>query len=319
MITAFYSGRHRLHAPAQGYEDERPAAYPEVPQRLDVTIAALSALAGVRLIEVGPASVPELLTVHSSVLVDGLREISESLGPGEVYQPWPGRDANFWVMSAPVTAGTYTAACHSAGCALAAAEAVRSGDPIAIALCRPPGHHAGRTTCGGFCYFNNAALAAQSLSLHGTVGVLDIDYHHGHGTQDIFYRRGDVAYASLHADTRHEYPYHFGRSHETGAGEGLGWNHNLPLPRDCGPDLYLATLDRALDWLKGKDPRGLVVSLGFDTCKLDPFGGLGLEPDSYGLVSRKIRALGRPMVIVFEGGYDLAALGPCWKSFIGGL
>ncbi len=128
-----------------------------------------------------------------------------------------------------------------------------------------------------------------------------------------------MAYASLHADPGHEYPYRFGRSVETGAGDGQGWNLNLPLPRDCDQELYLATLDEALGWLENKGVKSLVVSLGFDTCTLDPFGGLGLAPDAYRNIAQRIKALGKPMVIIFEGGYNLSALGPCWTSFMAGF
>ncbi|HTY08525.1 MAG TPA: hypothetical protein VMF29_05125, partial [Candidatus Edwardsbacteria bacterium] len=252
-------------------------------------------------------------------LVDGIRELALSLDEHEVFQPLMVSSPIFADGSAPVTRGTFEAASYAAGCALAAAAAVEQGDEVSVALCRPPGHHAGRSFCGGFCYFNNAALAAQRLSRQGTVGILDIDYHHGHGTQDIFYAQGDVAYASLHADPRHEYPYHFGRPGENGTGQGRGWNLNLPLPQDCDQDLYLAALDQALAWLAGKGTKSLVVSLGFDTCKLDPFGGLGLDTSSYRTIAQRIRTLEKPTVIVFEGGYNITALGPCWGSFINGL
>lgn len=319
MIKSFFPDRHRLHAPARGYEDGLQAAYPEIPQRLEVSISALSALPGVQLAGAPMATEGELLTVHSPKLVNGLRAISESTGQGSSYQPWPGRNAIFSDASAPVTAGTFAAACHSAGCALAAAEAVASGDPVSIALCRPPGHHAGRAFCGGFCYFNNAALAAQRLSRLGPVAILDLDFHHGHGTQDIFYDRSDVLYVSIHADPAFAYPYRRGFAHELGTRAGKGYTCNYPLSPGCDEKGYLDALDSALGHIKQHRAQTLVISLGFDTHRLDLYGGLGLNESSYSAISRQLKNTGTPMIIVFEGGYNLSILGLSWEKFINGL
>lgn len=318
MIKVFFSGQHGLHAPSDDYEEGQWYPYVEVPERIEACLAVLEALEGVELVESKPANRHDLLSVHEEVLVDGIEEISRGLKKGQVHQPLPFRERIFADLSAPVTAGTFRAACASAGCALEAAGAVLAGDRLSIALCRPPGHHAGRAFCGGYCYFNNAALAAQKLLSLGRVGILDLDYHHGHGTQDIFYDRSDVSYVSLHADPAVEYPYRWGFSHEKGEGPVEGYNLNLPLAPNCGEGKYLAALGQALEFLSQRAPSSLVISLGFDTHRSDPYTGMGLDEDSYRKIGRLIGELNLPAVAVFEGGYNLKVLGSSWRTFIEG-
>ncbi len=319
MIRVFYNTTHRFHSPSDDYEEGQWYPYVEVPERIDACLAVLETLDGLELLEAKPAAHKDLLTVHDPVLVDGIEQISGRLKRGEVYQPMPFKERIFADLSAPVTAGTFPAACGAAGCALDAAGAVIQGDRLSIALSRPPGHHAGRAFCGGYCYFNNAALAAQKLLSLGRVGILDLDYHHGHGTQDIFYQRSDVAYVSLHADPAVEYPYRWGFAHERGQGQGLGFNLNMPLSPGCGENQYMEALEGALGFLQSKGISSLVISLGFDTHRLDPYAGLGLDEEGYRSIGRRIGKLGCPTVLVFEGGYNLAVLGDSWKCFIQGL
>lgn len=319
MIRVFYPGQHGLHAPSDDYEEGQWYPYVEVPERVGACLAVLETMEGVELIEAGPASKSSLLEVHDPVLVEGLEGISKRLKKGEVHQPLPFRERIFMDLSAPVTAGTFQAACGAAGCALDSAGAVKQGERLSAALCRPPGHHAGRAFCGGYCYFNNAALAAQALTSLGRVGILDIDYHHGHGTQDIFYRRADVAYASLHADPAVEYPYRWGYPHEKGEGPGEGYNLNLPLAPDCGVGAYMKALDVSMAFLSERSVKSLVLSLGFDTHRSDPYTGLGLDEETYMAIGTKLGSLGLPVVAIFEGGYNLAVLGNSWKSFIEGI
>lgn len=211
----------------------------------------------------------------------------------------------------PLTAGTWVAAREGAGCALAAARTVAEGARAAFALSRPPGHHAGADFFGGYCFLNNAALAAQSLRDQGLerVAVLDIDYHHGNGTQAIFYERADVMVSSIHGDPRTEYPFFLGHSDETGSGEGAGCNFNLPLPRGTGFDAWREALRVALRRVADFRPRALVVSLGLDTFEGDPISGFRLRSGDYFTVGADIARAGWSTVFVFEGGYAVAQLG----------
>jgi len=318
-MKAFYSTAHARHAPSDDYEGGTWYPYVEVPERIEACLAVLEKLEGVELAEAGPASKKDLLAVHAPSLVDGLERISGGLAAGEVYQPKPFLDGIFADQSSPVTKGTFRAACGAAGCALAAARAVLGGEGHSVALCRPPGHHAGRAFCGGYCYFNNAALAAQSLTAAGRVGILDLDYHHGHGTQDVFYRRSDVDYASIHADPAVEYPYRWGFAHEKGEGPGEGHNLNLPLAPDCGKTAYLEALERALEFLGRQSPASLVISLGFDTHRSDPYQGMGLDEKTYRTIGARLKDAGLTTVTVLEGGYNLAVLGGSWASYLVGL
>jgi acetoin utilization deacetylase AcuC-like enzyme len=163
-----------------------------------------------------------------------------------------------------LTAGTYEAARSAVDSALSAARCVLDGESVTYGLCRPPGHHATRSLYGGYCFFNNAAIAAAYVAAEtgGRVAVLDVDYHHGNGTQQIFYERDDVAFVSLHGDPTRAYPYHTGFADETGAGRGAGSTYNVPLPACTDDDAYLAALDRALATVDAFDPAVVVVSLG---------------------------------------------------------
>lgn len=211
----------------------------------------------------------------------------------------------------PFTAGTWVAARAGADCALSAAQRLVQGDRAAFALSRPPGHHAGADFFGGYCFLNNAALAAQHLRDAGLerVAVLDIDYHHGNGTQAIFYDRPDVFFASLHGDPRTEYPFFLGHADETGVGAGLGANLNIPLPRGTGFEVWSAALEHALGAIQRFGAQALVVSLGMDTFVGDPISGFTLHSDDYLRVGQRLAAAGLPTALVFEGGYAVAEVG----------
>jgi acetoin utilization deacetylase AcuC-like enzyme len=224
-------------------------------------------------------------------------------------------------MATPLVEGTYGAARGAVDVALTATASVLDGDRRAFGNCRPPGHHAAHGVFGGFCYFNNAAVAAQhAVATRGTtVTVLDVDYHHGNGTQQIFYERGDVQYVSLHGDPTRAYPYLTGHADETGAGAGRGTTLNLPLPERTDDDAYLAALVRALDAIDAFDPGLVVLSLGVDTYHNDPISDLALTQDGYERFARAVAALGRPTVVLLEGGYDLDAVGENVRRWLGGL
>ena len=220
----------------------------------------------------------------------------------------------------PILEHTWTAAYWSAQVAAAAAMEIASGATLAYALCRPPGHHAYKDLYGGYCYLNNAAIAAEILVRRGhRPAILDIDYHHGNGTQAIFYDRSDVFFCSIHADPEEEYPYYCGYAGEIGRGQGEGYTLNLPLPLSTDEVGFLRALHSAVDAIDQFRPTVLLVSLGFDTLVGDPHGGMRLEPGSFGPVSRMIGELGLPLLIVQEGGYLTPALGPALIALLEGL
>jgi acetoin utilization deacetylase AcuC-like enzyme len=222
----------------------------------------------------------------------------------------------------PIVAGTAAAARASVDIALTAADRVLSGSPLAYGLCRPPGHHAGRNLIGGYCYFNNAAIVAQSLVDRGAqrVAILDVDFHHGNGTQQIFWERGDVLYVSLHGDPGGAYPYYSGFATERGADAGEGATLNLPLSPGTDGERYLAALAEALDAVRAFDPDApLIVSLGFDTYHADPISNLALQTDDYARIGSAIATLDMPVVALQEGGYAVEALGANSVAFLGAL
>jgi acetoin utilization deacetylase AcuC-like enzyme/GNAT superfamily N-acetyltransferase len=205
----------------------------------------------------------------------------------------------------PLYPNAYLAARAAVDTALTAADEILSGRRLAYGVCRPPGHHAGRRFYGGFCYFNNAAIAAHYLSAEARVAVFDIDFHHGNGTQDIFYDRNDVLTVSIHGHPDYCYPYFSGYADETGQGEGLGCNRNFPLPPHTDEAKYLLVFGRALEMIARFGPEVLVVSLGFDILKGDPTGTFVLSPSTLRVLGRRLMQLQRPVLVVQEGGYNL--------------
>ncbi|MET3130135.1 acetoin utilization deacetylase AcuC-like enzyme [Oxalobacteraceae bacterium GrIS 1.11] len=211
----------------------------------------------------------------------------------------------------PLTAGTWVAAKTGADCAINAAHALRLGERSSFALTRPPGHHAGADFFGGYCFLNNAALAAQHLLDDGArrVAILDLDYHHGNGTQSIFYQRADVQFISIHADPRSEYPFYLGHADETGAGAGLGYNMNVPLPKGTPTPAWFAALETACIRIGIYGPDALVVSLGVDTFTGDPLSHFALQSGDFLRVGERLAYLGLPTAFIFEGGYAVKEIG----------
>jgi len=210
-----------------------------------------------------------------------------------------------------ITAGTWDAALGGAALALRAQRLVAGGASSAFALCRPPGHHAAVDYFGGYCFLNNAAVAAQGFLTDGAtrVAVLDVDYHHGNGTQDIFYGRDDVLFASLHANPEQAFPFFTGMAAETGIGAGVGFNANYPLGPGTRFDAWSEALGRALDRIVAYGPDALVVSLGVDTFEHDPISSFELASEDFSTYGRAIGALGLPTVYCMEGGYAVEAIG----------
>ncbi len=234
----------------------------------------------------------------------------------------PAGRAGWWGLDTanPLVAGTARAARSAVDVALTAVDAVLAGETAAYGLCRPPGHHAARSMAGGYCFYNNAAIAAEAVvrATGDRVAILDVDFHHGNGTQQIFWRRGDVLYVSLHADPDRQYPYFLGRADEIGEGEGSGANLNVPLPAGTDDDAYLAALDLGLAAIDRTPGDVIVVSLGFDTYSHDPIGDFALTTAVYHECGKRVAALGRRLVILQEGGYHRPSLGANARAWLRG-
>lgn len=219
----------------------------------------------------------------------------------------------FYSMDAatPITEGTWEAATEAADSALTALDRIQSGRGGAFALVRPPGHHAAGDFCGGYCYLNNAAIAAQSFidQIGDRVAILDVDYHHGNGTQSIFYDRSDVFFQSIHGDPNQEFPYFLGFADECGSGEGRGLNRNFPLAWGTTAEFWFEAVDEALRGITEYQPGLVVVSLGVDAYKGDPISHFLLESTDYSRLGERIARLGLPVLFVLEGGYAVEEIG----------
>ncbi|MCW5636132.1 MAG: histone deacetylase family protein [Rubrivivax sp.] len=330
-MDAWYSEHHQAH---QGHDElwgGKVIPSFELPVRAErVLDAFLEANLG-RVHTPPDAGLAPILAVHDAGYVDFLRgawDAWRELGRAHpalplVWHAGLGMPAHcprhiegqlgYYSMDAgcAIVAGTWTAAYWSAQCAVAAAAALVHGEPAAFAICRPPGHHAGPRTMGGYCYLNNAAIAAQHLRALGQprVAVLDVDYHHGNGTQAVFWQRDDVFFTSLHADPNDDYPYLSGHADERGEGAGFGATLNLPLPAGTAAPEYMATLEQALDAVGGFGATAVVVSLGVDTFERDPISRFRLREEDYVELGLRLRRLPRPVLFVFEGGYATDEVG----------
>jgi acetoin utilization deacetylase AcuC-like enzyme len=334
-MRRFFDPAQLAHQPARELHNGRFADYAETPAR---AMAILTAIGGAQ----APADVglAPILAVHDAdyvrFLQDAPRMWREAGRPGDAIPyafPIVGRRAltlsridallgrHGFDATTPITADTFAAAYGSAQSALAATHAVLAGERAAFALCRPPGHHAGADYCGGYCHLNVAAIAAQAARDSGVarVAILDIDYHHGNGTQDIFWARGDVFYASVHADPAHDYPFFWGHADERGEGAGAGTTLNLPLPHGTDGEAFRAAQARALDAIAAFAPGLLVVSFGADTWAGDPISHFALTTADYAVLARDIADRGWPSVIVMEGGYAVGALGANVAGFLSGF
>ncbi len=220
-----------------------------------------------------------------------------------------------------MTAGTWQAALSSAGCAVGAQQLVSSGEREVFALCRPPGHHAASDLYGGYCFLNNAALAAQGFLNDGAsrVAILDVDFHHGNGTQDIFYHRNDVLFLSLHGDPKDAFPHFLGYQDETGVGEGEGYNFNYPMPPGTGFAVWRDALRAACGEVAKFSPDALVISLGVDTFENDPISFFKLKSDDFVTCGQQIADLGIPTLFVMEGGYAVEEIGTNTVNVLNGF
>lgn len=339
-MKTFHNPDHQQHAGRQEMFRGRMVDCHEVPARLDFVMNELRQR---NLGEVLPPDVSDieldaaLASVHSERYLDFLESAWAewvAMDPANADRdalpsvwPMPNRHGfrtdvlpqNFaarmgafaFDSGCPLTAGTWAAARKGAACAMAAAQTVADGARSAFALTRPPGHHAGPDFFGGYCFINNAAVAAQTLRDKGLerVAVLDVDYHHGNGTQTIFYERPDVLTLSIHGDPLTEYPFYLGHADERGAGAGEGYNLNLPLPKGTGFMPWIRALDQALDAAMQYKASALVVPMGLDTFEGDPISGFTLKSGDYTTIGRRLADADLPTVFTFEGGYAVAEVG----------
>jgi len=329
-MKVFYSEQHRQHQPPfEVFDGGVRVPYLENPDRMDRILGSLQIVKWADIIEPLDFGLDPILAVHDKEYLDFLASAwtewlasnptdSSTLIPATFAlrrQPHKPKSllgqAGYYIMdlSACIVDGTYQAALTSANCALSAAEAVANGERVAFALCRPPGHHAGKDYAGGYCFINNASVAANWLSTKGHVVVLDIDYHAGNGTQDIFYSRDDVFTISIHADPDFEYPHFIGFADERGKGRGFTFHQNFPLPKGTGDDEYLQTLGKAFVLINEFKPAYLVISAGMDIYADDPLGTIKVTTEGIGEIGKRITSLNLPTVIIMEGGYANATLG----------
>ncbi|MEM6474886.1 MAG: histone deacetylase family protein [Pseudomonadota bacterium] len=334
MLT-FCDPRQLDHAPQRELNNGEWMPYAEVPTRLERIGTALGDIGEVTdhgmdpILAVHDADYVEFLrTAHDRWLADGREGDAIGYAFPVVHRRKLDHtriDASLgaYAMDAatPITGETWQAAYWSVQTALTGLDALATGERHAFALCRPPGHHAGRDYMGGYCYLNSAAIAAHEASTRvlGPVAVLDVDYHHGNGTQDIFYENADVLFASIHADPKTDFPYYWGHADETGEGDGEGTTLNLPLPRGTRWEAYEAALSTATQRIAEWGARALIVSFGADTFQDDPISHFELTTGDYGRMGAAIAALNLPTLIVMEGGYDLASLGENVARFCDGF
>ena len=328
-MRCFWDERQRAHTPAGEFFNGAMHPPAEHGGRVDAILSAI-----------GPTETPgdqglvPLLAVHSADYLEFLRTAKdqwrEAGREGDAFPytfPVVGRrplqlnriDASLGLYSfdtsTPIAEGTWEAAYSAAQTALAAMDAVLGGERSAFAFCRPPGHHAGADYLGGYCYLSNAAIAAaRAVSVGRRVAILDVDYHHGNGTQDIVSGRDGIAFASIHADPATDYPFFWGH-----ADESRGNILNLPLPRGTDWKAYEPALTQALDWIGAFGPEFLIVSYGADTYEGDPISHFKLKTSDYASMARRIASLGIPTAIVMEGGYAVDALGANVTEFLSGF
>jgi len=327
-MKIFYSETHRRHEPPfELFEGGLRVPYLENPDRMDRILNALRDVDWATVTEPKDFGLDPIRAVHDEEYLNFLasawtewlasnpKDPSTLLPATFALRRNPKKPesilgrAGYYMMdlSACIVAGTYEAALASANCALSAAEAIASGERSSFGLCRPPGHHAGKDYAGGYCFINNASVAANWLASHGRVAVLDMDYHCGNGTQDIFYDRNDPNF---------EYPNFIGHADEQGTGKGLGFHRNFPLPKGTDDEAYWQTLDHALKLIQDFNPAYLVVSAGMDIYADDPLGLIKVTTDGIAEIGKRIAAIDLPSTIVMEGGYNNDALGKNIVAFL---
>ena len=331
-MIVVYPSRHVRHRPPNEIFNGNRDPHAEVPERIERIKSSLEEINGIQIILPRRFPLSWIEQVHDHAYIDYLADAGRQAGVTYVYPsvfPYGENQQTTHSIGlrgmysfdtyTPINCATYEAARGSAMAALTAASYVRRGERVTYALCRPPGHHAERARMGGYCYFNNTAIAANYLSRRGTVAILDVDLHHGNGTQAIFYNRSDVLTISIHASPEIKFPFFTGWERETGTNEGLGRNTNYPLAEGTENHSYHHVLLNALRQIKEFNPQFLVLALGYDTHVSDPIGAFHLTTPYYAHMAEAVVRLHLPTVIVQEGGYNTDALGDNAVSFVRGF
>ena len=337
-MNVVFSELQKQHYPRHFLSSGLPKPNPEVPERADCLLAAAQA-SGLSPVQPDDYGLAPLAAVHSPDYLQFLSTIharwqclpgaSEEVIPNVhpdrrdgSYPSSPVGQAGYHQSdtACPISATTWESARWSANTAAHSAQLLLQGASAVYSLCRPPGHHAFASLAGGFCYLNNSALAAQILrNQYPRIAIIDVDLHHGNGTQGIFYARADVLTVSVHADPVNFYPFFWGHADERGQGPGLGYNLNLPLPRQSGDKIFLEALQQGLQRVRHFAPGAIVIALGLDAFEGDPFGGLSVTTDGFARIAEQIAALQLPTLLVQEGGYLCDELGANLQAFLGGF
>lgn len=330
-MRVFHSDDHRLHAPEGELYGGRLVPPFETPRRVGMILSRLRERGFSDLVAPGPPDMAAIEALCDAGYLAFLRTawgewraagfegdvIAASFPARRMQVSRPPRHIDgrvgYYALASEtaIAERTWDAALASAACAQSAAAHVAAGASAAFALCRPPGHHATADMYGGYCFLNNAALAAERLRAEGAarVAVLDIDFHHGNGTQDLFWRRGDVLFLSIHGDPMDAFPYYLGFADERGSGAGEGCNANYPLPPGTGYDRWAEALGDALGRIRDFHAEALVVSLGVDAFRDDPISFFRLASEDFTDAGRRIGRLRLPTVLCLEGGYAVEAVG----------
>jgi acetoin utilization deacetylase AcuC-like enzyme len=303
----FYDERHRLHTPKKEIDNGYWIENPDKPQRIDYIKERLENSLGVEFSKPKKFSSSHVYLAHDVEYVKWLKEKSQKTAPGHEYFPEVFGYDRVFDTGTPITHNAYEIGLTSVSTALTATEEVLKGrERITYALCRPPGHHASQSFGGGYCYFNNAAIAAKFYQKHtrSNVAIIDIDVHHGNGTQDIFYRDPTVLFVSIHGTPEIFYPWISGFEWEIGEDEGKGYNFNFPLPGKTKGVTYMKTLEKAYEEIDDYSPSALFVSLGLDIHKDDPYNIFSLTDDDLYEIGKFFSNLNLPMILIQEGGYN---------------
>ncbi len=345
-MKAFYDADQSLHDPQQFMRYGRIADPKDLPSRTEALLAALDRC-GITADRPQDYGLDPVLAIHTQPYLDflstafarwmQLRDAGPEVLPN-VSPYWngsPERDgrpacrsdsvvaqAGYYLgdLAVPIGPNTWRSALRSAHSAVAGADALIAGERMAYALARPSGHHARSDRATGFCYLNNAAIAAERLRKHfGRVAILDVDAHHGDGTQEIFYRRDDVLTVSVHVDPEHYYPFFIGYEDETGHGKGQGYNLNIPIPPRAPDAAFHAAIDAGLERIAEFGADALIVSLGYDSHIEDPIGLLSVTTQGFRGVGSRVSAAGLPTLVVQEGGYQVSVIGDCLVEFLDGF
>jgi len=340
-MKLIYSDDHKGHTGGKELRYDKMIPMSESPERMDMIITALSNVGLNDIIEPKSYNLDIAHKIHDPAFVSFLEHAyplwEKEFGPGGFATAYTfgmrgmAQTPNASIHSmlscytfdvcCPIVSGTWKAIRSAVNVALTGVDQMQQGEKSVFSLCRPPGHHASKDMAGGYCYINNAAIAAQAHLDYGAprVAILDVDYHHGNGSQSIFYDRKDVLYASLHARPEDEYPFLMGYANEIGTGDGKGYNLNIPMPIGTTFDLYKNNLKIALKQISDYDPEVLVLSLGVDTFAGDPVGGFKLQSPDFEVIGNLIAELRIPTHFIMEGGYLMEALGENVKNVVTGF